>query len=129
MDAQGPGIVFWLVYAAVIVLMIASLWKVYVKAGKPGWAAIVPIYNYIVLLEIVKKPLWWIILLFIPFVNFIVAILVYNELSKAFGKGTGFAVGLIFLPFIFIPLLGFGDAEYVYGDGASTTSVEGVVDA
>ena len=97
---------------AFIVLMIASLWKVFLKAGKPGWACIIPIYNVVVLLEIVGKPIWWIILYLIPLVNIIVIIIIYVALAKAFGKGVGFALGLIILPFIFYPILGFGDATY-----------------
>ena len=97
------------------------MWKIYTKAGKPGWAAIVPIYNYVVLLDIVGKPVWWIVLLFIPLVNFIVAIMVINLLSKSFGKGVGFTIGMIFLPFIFIPMLAFGDAQYV-GPGGNAAA-------
>lgn len=82
------------------------------KAGKPGWAAIIPIYNLIVLLEIAGRPLWWIILLIIPFVNFIVLILVNIDIARKFGKGVGFAIGMLILPFIFWPMLGFGDATY-----------------
>jgi uncharacterized membrane protein YhaH (DUF805 family) len=106
------GGVFFLIWLAVLVLVIASLWKIFEKAGKPGWAAIVPIYNIIVLLEIVRKPLWWIVLFLIPCVNFIAAVLIALELAKVFGKSAGFAVGLIFLPFIFYPMLAFGDARY-----------------
>ncbi len=101
--------VVWLV---VLVVMIAALWKVFVKAGEPGWAAIIPIYNFIVLLKIAGKPLWWIILLFIPFVNFIIIIVIYFALAKNFGKGAGFAIGLVFLPIIFFPILAWGDAQY-----------------
>jgi len=115
----GVGMVVGLFYLAIVILMIASMWKIFTKAGKPGWAAIIPIYNLVVLLEIIKKPLWWIILLLIPIVNFIVIIIVYVELAKAFGKGVGFAIGLILLGIIFFPILGFGDAKYVYGDNAS----------
>ncbi|MCZ7556455.1 MAG: DUF5684 domain-containing protein [Bacteroidia bacterium] len=100
------------VYLALIVLIIVSYWKVFTKADKPGWAAIVPIYNIIVLLEIVGKPVWWFILMLIPCVNIVIAILVNIELAKVFGKSTGFAVGLILLPIVFIPILAFGDAEY-----------------
>lgn len=63
-------------------------------------------------MKIVGRPVWWLLLFFIPVVNFIVGILVSIELAKAFGKGTGFGVGLVLLPFIFVPLLGFGDARY-----------------
>lgn len=97
---------------AIIVLMIASLWKIFSKAGKPGWACIVPIYNIIVMLEIVEKPAWWIILYLIPFVNITVAIIINIELAKVFGKDTGFAIGMIILPFIFFPMLAFGNSQY-----------------
>ena len=95
------------------ILVIAGLWKVFTKAGKPGWAAIIPIYNLIVLLQIAGKPLWWIVLFCIPIVNFVVAIMVFINVAKAFGKGTGFALGLLFLSPIFIPILGFGSAQYI----------------
>ncbi len=107
-----------LIWLAVVVLMIVSLWKVFNKAGKPGWAAIIPIYNLLVLLEIVRKPVWWIILFFIPIANLVVSILVYIELAKAFGQSAGFGLGLVFLPFIFFPILGFGSARYVGAGGA-----------
>ena len=110
--AEGPGIVFWICYAAVIILWIAGLWKVFEKAGEPGWAAIIPIYNTIVLLKIAGRPIWWIILLLIPLVNLIILIMVSIDVAKRFGKGTGFGLGLAFLPFIFYPVLGFGDARY-----------------
>lgn len=86
------------------------MWVIFTKAGKPGWAAIIPIYNIIVLLEIVGKPLWWIILVII--LPFIFGIWMLNLLSKSFGKGVGFTIGLIFLGFIFFPILAFGDAKY-----------------
>jgi ABC-type sulfate transport system permease subunit len=92
--------------------MIAALWKVFEKAGEPGWAAIVPIYNLVVLLKIAGRPLWWIILFIIPFVNFIIGIVVAFDVAKRFGKGAGFALGLVFLPFIFYPVLAWGDASY-----------------
>jgi Family of unknown function (DUF5684) len=108
----GMGVFGMLIYLAIIVVIIAGMWKVFVKAGKPGWASIVPIYNIIVLLEIAGKPLWWIILLFIPIVNLVILVLIAIEIAKAFGKGTGFGLGLAFLGFIFYPILGFGDAVY-----------------
>ncbi|MDC0321164.1 DUF5684 domain-containing protein, partial [Akkermansiaceae bacterium] len=90
----------------------ASIWKIFTKAGKPGWASIIPIYNVIVLLEIIGKPVWWIVLFLIPFVNIIISIITTNEVSKSFGRGAGTTVGLIFLPFIFYPVLAFGSAQY-----------------
>src|SRR5688572_27096030 len=94
----GMGMGLFLVYLAVVVFMMATLWKVYSKAGKPGWAAIVPIYNTIVQLQIVGRPLWWFFLLLIPFVNIVVGIIVINDLAKSFGKTVGWTVGLILLP-------------------------------
>jgi hypothetical protein len=97
---------------AIIVAIIAGMWKVFVKAGKPGWAAIVPIYNVIVLLEIAGKPLWWILLFFIPLVNIVMCVIVGLAIAKSFGKSDLFGVGLGLLGFIFYPVLGFSDAQY-----------------
>jgi hypothetical protein len=107
--------VYYIVMLAFVAVYIASLWKIFVKAGKPGWAAIVPIYNIITLLEIVGRPVWWIVLYIIPFVNIYMAIQIPLDVAKAFGKSTGFAIGMIFLPVIFYPMLGFGPAQYVGG--------------
>ena len=101
-----------IIYLAIVVLMIVSLWRVFVKANEPGWASIIPIYNVIVLLRIVDKPWWWLFLLMIPLVNIVIGIMVMVALAKSFDKGGMFAVGLILLPFIFYPILAFGDAEY-----------------
>lgn len=87
-------------------------WRIFEKAGKEGWKALVPIYNLVVLLRIVGRPVWWIALCLIPLINIIVIAVVYIDLAKSFGKGTGFGLGLAFLGFIFAPLLAFGDAEY-----------------
>src|SRR3989344_2061871 len=101
-----------LLLVAVVVMIVAS-WKIFVKANQPGWAAIVPIYNVVVMLRIVKKPTWWVILTFIPFVNIIIGFIITYELAKIFGKRLGFTIGLILLPIIFIPILGFGKATYM----------------
>ncbi|ODA34618.1 DUF5684 domain-containing protein [Planctopirus hydrillae] len=98
---------------ALLVLFFAGLWKVFTKAGKPGWAAIIPIYNFIVMLEIVGRPLWWIILMLIPCVSFVVWIVILIDLAKSFGKDVAWGLGLAFFGFIFFPLLGFGNAKYV----------------
>ena len=109
-NAMAAGfLVLWVVLA---VLVIAAMWKIFTKAGEPGWAAIIPIYNFLVLLKVAGKPMWWIILMLIPFVNLIVAIMVMISLARNFGKGTGFALGLILLPPIFYPMLAWGDARY-----------------
>lgn len=101
-----------LIYLAVIVFMIVSMWKVFTKAGQPGWACIIPIYNLYVLLKIASKPGWWLILFFIPLVNIVISFLMCLGIAKSFGKGEGFAVGLFFLGFIFFPILAFGEARY-----------------
>jgi len=95
-----------------VVIVIASMWMIFSKAGQPGWAAIVPIYNYYILLKVVGRPGWWVILLFIPIVNFVIALMVTYELAKVFGKGMGYFLGLLFLGFIFYPMLAFGSAQY-----------------
>ncbi|HBL76732.1 MAG: hypothetical protein A2W90_23520 [Bacteroidetes bacterium GWF2_42_66] len=105
---------------AIAILVIISTWKIYEKAGKPGWACIIPIYNFIVLLEIVGKPWWWLLLYLIPIVNIVLAVWVINLLSKSFGKTEGFTIGLIFLGFIFFPILGLGEAQYVGPAGQQT---------
>jgi hypothetical protein len=110
LGALGP--VFWICFLAILVFYCYCGWKLYVKAGKPGWASLIPIYNTVVLLDIVGKPIWWIILLLIPFVNIIVGIIVIHRLSLAFGKGVGFTLGLIILGFIFYPILALGSATY-----------------
>nr|WP_218033066.1 DUF5684 domain-containing protein [Brevifollis gellanilyticus] len=111
-QVEAPSPIAMVIGLAFIVILIAALWKVFTKAGEPGWACLVPFYNIIVLLKISGKPLWWIILFIIPFVNFIIAILVSIGLAKSFGKGAGFGIGLALLGFIFYPILAFGDARY-----------------
>jgi hypothetical protein len=106
------GGLLMVVWLAVAIAVIVGLWKVFAKAGQPGWACLIPIYNAYVLLKIVGKPGWWLVLYFIPVVNLVVGILVCLELAKVFGKGGGFAVGLILLPIVFLPILGFGSATY-----------------
>jgi len=105
----GIGVV---IYVAVIVFEIAALWRVFVKGGRPGWAAIIPFFNFYVLLKVVGRPGWWLIMYFIPFVNIVVWLIVAIDLAKSFGKGSGYGVGIFFLAFIFIPILGFGEARY-----------------
>ena len=109
--AGGVGIIM-IFYVAFIVFMLVTMWKIFTKAGEPGWACIVPIYNVIVMLKIAGKPGWWILLMFIPVVSLIVSILVVVSLSQNFGKGSGYAIGLILLPVVFMPMLAFGSAEY-----------------
>jgi phage FluMu protein Com len=109
----GKGVLLAaLISLGLVVLCIVGVWKLFVKAGQPGWAALIPIYNTYVMLKVAGKPGWWLILFFIPAVGFVIAILVALAIAAAFGKGAGFAVGLILLPIVFYPILGFGSAQY-----------------
>ena len=108
----GTEVVLQLFILGLACLTIISLWKVFTKAGKPGWASLIPIYNTVVMLEIARRPIWWLILLFIPIVGIFVSVVIIMDIAKYFGKGAGFGIGLLFLPFIFYPILGFGDSQY-----------------
>jgi len=96
----------------VTVIEVVGAWFMFQKAGEPGWAAIIPIYNYLIAIKIAGKQWWYILLMLIPIVNLVIYIIILNGLAKNFGKGTGFTVGLFFFRFIFIPILGFGNAAY-----------------
>src|SRR5262249_37411749 len=112
------------IYLVLIVLAIAGMWKTFEKAGQPGWAAIVPFYNwYVLTTKIARKEILWFVLVFIPLVNLVAIIIVSVEVAKKFGRGAGFGVGLAFLSFIFYPILGFGDAQYE-GRGAHSLDDE-----
>lgn len=103
------GTLIWLV---VLAFYIVVAWKIFEKAGRPGWAAIIPIYNAIVVLEIVGRPIWWIFLLLIPVVGFVVTIIVAIDLAKSFGHGALYGFGLAFFSFVFGPILAFGSDVY-----------------
>lgn len=106
----GTMMIVWLVF---MVLIIAGMWKMFVKAGQPGWAAFIPLYNLYVLLQIAGRPGWWFLLFLVPFVNIVVGVLLWVDIAKAFGRGAGFALGLLFLTPIFILILGFGEDTYL----------------
>ena len=95
-----PMVIFSIIVG---LFMIICQWKIFEKAGKPGWAAIVPIYNVIVLLQVAGKPEWWIILFLVPVANVIIAIITVIALAEKFGQETGFAIGMLLLPIIFYP--------------------------
>ena len=101
-----------LVGTVLAILLLVAMWKIFVKAGKPGWGSIIPLYNLYCLYDMSFGKGWLFLLTIIPIVNVVITIMMYVKLAKAFGKGGGFAVGLLILPFIFMPILGFGDAEY-----------------
>lgn len=106
------GIIIMLIYLVILVALLASMWVVVAKAGKPGWLGIIPIVNIFVLLDIAGKPMWWFILFLIPIVNLIFSLLWSIALAERFGKGAGFGIGLWLLGFIFFPILAFSDAQY-----------------
>jgi hypothetical protein len=109
----------YVLYVAIVLLMIISMWIVVKKAGRPGVSQIVPIWNLIELVRIAGKPLWWIILiLLVPVANIVMLIMTFHGISKAFGKDAGFTAGLVLLPFIFWPILAFGKATYTKPAGA-----------
>jgi hypothetical protein len=100
-----------------IILITVSMWKLYTKANKPGWAVIVPIYSTLVLLEIIRKPWWWLLLMMIPLVNIVFVIWGTNLFVKSFGKDEGFTIGVLFLPYIFYPILAFNKStQYIYNN-------------
>ncbi len=110
LSAGGP--IVGLIVLALIVLTYVADWIIFTKADRPGWASLIPFYNLYVILKIVGRPGWWLILFFIPFVNIVFGIIVIIDLSKSFGHGGGFALGLIFLGPIFHWILAFGDSQY-----------------
>lgn len=111
--SSGGSPMLVIAYLALIALVIVAFWRVFEKAGKPGWAAVIPIYNAYIILKIVNRPGWWLLLYLIPIVNLIVYIVVSVDLAKAFGKSTAFGIfGLWLFSFIGYLILAFGEAEY-----------------
>ena len=115
-SSAGGMIVYMIIMLAVAVFSIASMWKVFKKAGKEGWAALIPIYNLVVLFQISgidpKKLLWFLLPFIGQIIVFVYLIMAYINLAKAFGKSSGFAAGLIFLNVIFMGILAFDDSVY-----------------
>ena len=102
---------FFIVGMAAVVMMIVATWTLYEKAGEPGWASLVPIYNMVVYVRIAGLEWWWVILMFIPLVNVFVGVFLSIRVAELFGKGTSFGIGMALLPWIFIPILAFSDAQ------------------
>ncbi len=126
---EGLGAVFaaisggvLLVILIIAVIQIASLWKLFTMAGKPGWAVLIPIYNIIVLLEIVGRPLWWIILMLIPCVNIVVTFIVYIDFAKSYGKDTVWGILLVLFGVIFLPILAFSSSTQYVGPAAAPST-------
>ena len=111
----GGGAVALLIFVVPLLIaavVIAGMWKAFAKAGEPGWAAIIPIYNIYVMVKISDNPWWWLILFLIPVLNIVALFKINIDVAKQFGQGLGFGLGLAILPIIFWPLLGFGDYQY-----------------
>lgn len=107
--------VFMIPVLIVSLIVLVSYWILFEKAGKPGWAVLIPIYSTLVLLEIIRKPWWWLLLLLIPVLNVIWAIWAVNLFVKSFGKNEGFTIGCLLLPYVFFPILAFSkDTKYIY---------------
>ena len=111
----GPlAVLFFLLLGlAFTVFSIIGIWKMFEKAAQPGWGSLVPIYNLILIVRVAGLPEWMFLLLLIPVVNFVAMIIVSLEILERFSKGVGFTIGLIFLPALFYPLLGFGSDVYL----------------
>ena len=111
--ASGVSAVYVILSLAISVLTLVAMWKLFVKAGKAGLKCLIPFYNTYCLYDIAWGNGWLFLLMFVPCVNVVVGIMMLFKLAKAFGQGTGFGFGLLFLNTIFILILGFGSAEYV----------------
>ena len=112
MNDYSVNPVIIIIYLAVVVLEIVASWKIFTKAGKPGWAILIPIYNIVVMLEIVGKPIWWIVLLFIPIVNIVIMIIIVYNLVLRFGQPGWHVILALFLSIIYYPYLAFSKASY-----------------
>ncbi len=119
MDQGGGSVFSSVLYGLIFIAYIAGMWKIFEKAGKPGWAALIPIYNFYIYLQIINKPAWWLVLFLIPLVNIVILVIMSMELAVCFGKSKGWGVVLLVLfGFVGYPLLGFGDASYSKPAGA-----------
>jgi hypothetical protein len=124
-----PTMPTWAIILMIVIaiFMIAAQWKVFTKAGQPGWACIIPIYNIYIMTKIAGKPGIWTLWCLIPIVNLVFIIWLYNMISKSFGKDEGFTAGLILLGLIFWPILGFGSSKYLgpYGNPEAFKAYQG----
>ena len=122
------GLFFWVLSMALSILMIISLWKIFKKAGKPGWASIIPIYNIYIMCEIAEKEWWYVLLSCVPFANIYAMIVLYNGMAKKFGKSGGFVAGMILLPVIFFPMLAFGKDAAIVNNQPNTSNENNMAD-
>ena len=104
---------YWVVVCIIAVIGLVAMWRIFSKAGEPGWKCLIPLYNTYTEFKFVFGNGWLFLLMLIPFVNIVMLILLEVELCKSFGRGVGFTIGMILLPTIFMLILGFGGAEYI----------------
>jgi amino acid transporter len=113
-DFEGLAVILIIIFSFILIAFyVYCAWRIFEKAGKPGWASLIPIFNTLVELEIVQRPLWWVFLMFIPGVNLVITVIIIFDLAKVFGKDNGFAFGLLFLAPIFVPILALGNSVYM----------------
>lgn len=112
LQSSSSGNIELFAILALTVVIFAGFWKMFEKAGEPGWAGIIPVYNLYILVKISGNAWWWFILLFIPVVNFFATLKISIDVAGKFNRGVLFGLGLMFVSFIFYPLLGFGDYQY-----------------
>jgi hypothetical protein len=106
------GLFFAVIELGIFIVLMAAFWRIFTKAGQPGWMGLIPLLNIYILLKIAGKPGWWLILMFIPIVNIVIWILTALAVAENFGKSGGFVIGMVLLPIVFYPILAFGDAQY-----------------
>jgi hypothetical protein len=119
----GVSSVMLIFFLAIAVVFIVGMWKTFVKAGQPGWAVLIPIYNLVILMKIAGRPAWWCLLYLIPFVNIVIGILVAIDIAKAFGQSAVWGVVLLFLlSGIGYLVLGFGNYRYMGPQGTAAVA-------
>jgi hypothetical protein len=125
-DAAALGLImamiagFGMILLAGYVVVLIGMWKVFTKAGQPGWAVLIPFYNIIVLLRVAGLPWYWVFAVFLPIIPIlgvlaymVLAVMCLHRISTRFGQGVGFTIGLTLLSPIFFLILGFGSSKYV----------------
>lgn len=105
------GVIFWIICMAIAVVQIVAMWKLFKKAGRPGWASIIPVYNFIVLIQVAEAPMWYLALVLL--VNPVGLLMTYIKVAEKFGKSAGFGVLIWFFPYIGLPILAFGKSQYL----------------
>lgn len=117
---------FWGLWLFFTAFYLICYWKIFVKAGRPGWESLIPIYNLYIITKISGKNGWWLLYLLIPLANIYFIIVLIRSFARSFGQGVGFTVGLIFLGFIFYPLIAFGNIHYVGPNGVPAVAKEDI---